>query len=103
MGLALPVVRMGVDVCSGHPAGPTFFPPRPTLTGSADVYVDGIPVVRMGIDVWAPHTNIINVHPGTGVGGSPTVFCNGAPVMRIGDPIDCGSVAMMGSGTVFCG
>jgi uncharacterized Zn-binding protein involved in type VI secretion len=103
MPVALPVVRLGIDMCSGHPAGPTYFTPRPTLTGSPDVFVEGIPVVRASIDVWAPHTNIITVHPGMGAGGSPTVFCNGMPVMRIGDPIDCGSVAAMGSSTVFCG
>ncbi len=103
MGVPLPIVRMGTDICSGHPAGPTYFPPRPAITGSPDVFVEGLPVVRMGLDTWAPHTNIISVHPGTGVGGSPTVFCNGAPVMRVGDPIDCGSVAALGSSTVFCG
>jgi uncharacterized Zn-binding protein involved in type VI secretion len=102
MSVALPVVRMGIDLCSGHPAGPTYFPPRPALTGSPDVFVDGIPVVR-ATDLWAPHTNILSVHPGTGVGGSQTVFVNGLPVMRMTDPIDCGSVALMGSSTVFCG
>lgn len=103
MGAALPIVRMGVDICSGHPAGPTFFTPRPALTGSTDVFVEGLPVVRAGVDMWAPHTNIISVHSGAGVGGSPTVLCNGVPVMRLGDPINCGSVAAMGSSTVFCG
>jgi len=103
MGVALPVVRLGIDICSGHPAGPTYFPPRPALTGSPDVFVEGIPMVRASIDTWSPHTNIISVHPGMGAGGSPTVFCNGVPVMRIGDPIDCGSVCAMGSSTVFAG
>jgi uncharacterized Zn-binding protein involved in type VI secretion len=102
MGLPLPVVRMGIDLCSGHPAGPTYFTPRPAIGGSPDVLCEGIPVVRMG-DLWAPHTNIISVHPGSGVGGSQTVFVNGAPLMRTMDPIDCGSVALMGSSTVFAG
>lgn len=103
MGVALPVVRMGIDFCSGHPAGPTYFTPRPTIAGSPTVFVEGIPMVRASIDMWAPHTNLISTHPGMGVGGSPTVFCEGAPVMRVGDPIDCGSVAAMGSSTVFVG
>lgn len=101
MGLA--VVRMGIDMCSGHPAGPTYFPPRPAVLGSSDVFADGIAVVRAGIDPWAMHTNIISVHPGVGVAGSPTVFVNGAPLMRMSDPINCGSVAVMGSSTVFAG
>lgn len=102
MGVALPVVRMGVDMCSGHPAGPTYFTPRPTITGASTVFVEGIPAVRM-IDMWAPHTNLINVHPSPGAGGSPTVFVEGMPLMRIGDPIACGSVCAMGSSTVFAG
>lgn len=96
------VVRMGLDVCSGHPAGPTFFPPRPAIVGSPDVFVNGLPAVRMG-DLWCPHTNILSVHPGTGIGGSATVFCNGMPLMRSLDPIDCGSVALTGSTDVFAG
>jgi hypothetical protein len=100
--MGLPVVRMGIDMCSGHPAGPTYFPPRPAIQGSTDVFVDGLPVVRVG-DVWAMHTDIISVHSGHGVLGSFTVFCNGRPVMRISDPLDCGSVCAMGSSTVFCG
>lgn len=100
--MGLPVVRMGIDMCSGHPAGPTYFPPRPAIQGSTDVFVDGLPVVRVG-DVWAMHTNIISVHPGNCVVGSPTVFCNGLAVVRMTDPLNCGSVALMGSSTTFCG
>ena len=101
--MGLPVVRLGVDMCSGHPAGPTYFPPRPAIMGSPDVFADGIQVVRAGMDLWAMHTNMISVHPGTGIMGSTTVFVNGAPMMRLTDPLDCGSTAAMGSPTVFCG
>jgi len=100
--MGIPVVRMGVDICSGHPGGPTYFPPRPAITGSATVFVEGLPVVRMS-DMWAPHTNIISVHPSPGAGGSPTVFVEGVPAMRIGDPIACGSVCALGASTVFFG
>lgn len=102
MPVALPVVRLGIDMCSGHPAGPTYYTPRPTLTGAATVFVEGIPAVRIN-DVWGPHTNLIDVHPSPGAGGSPTVFIEGQPVMRIGDPIACGSICAMGSSTVFVG
>ena len=100
--MALPVVRMGIDVCSGHPGIPGFFPPRPALAGSPNVFVEGIPVVRVG-DQWCPHTNLFTVHPGTGAMGSETVFVNGVPIMRITDPLDCGSVCAMGSSSVFAG
>jgi uncharacterized Zn-binding protein involved in type VI secretion len=98
---ALPVVRLGVDLCTGHP-GPGFFESRPAIAGSQDVTVDGIFVVRVG-DLWAPHTNRITIHPGTGISGSPTVFANGLPIQRVTDLIDCGSACMMGSSTVFSG
>lgn len=100
--MGLGIVRLGIDLCTGHPAGPTYFQPRPPMSASTDVFVDGIPAVRMG-DLWNPHTNIISVHTGVGVGGSSTVFCNGLPIMRVTDPIDCGSVAMLGSTTTFAG
>lgn len=103
MGVALGIARLGVDVCSGHAAGPTYFPPRPATTGSPDVFVDGLPVVRISTDMWAPHTNLLSVHPGTGISGSPTVFVNGIPVMRMLDPLDCGSVVGTGSTTTFAG
>lgn len=102
MAIPLGVVRMGIDVCSGHPAGPTYFPPRPAITGSPDVFIDGLPAVRM-TDQWAPHTNILSVHSGVSIGGSFTVFCNGLPLVRVGDQIDCSSVALTGSVTVFAG
>lgn len=102
MGAPLPVVRMGIDICSGHPAGPTYFPPRPAITGSTTVFVEGLPAVRIG-DLWDPHTNNISTHPSPGAGGSLTVFVEGQPLMRIGDPIACGSVCAMGSTTVFSG
>lgn len=97
--MSIPVVRMGIDLCTGHP-GPGFFMSRPALAGSPDVFVEGIPIVRVG-DMWAPHTNRQTVHQGSGATGSPTVFANGVPIQRIGDLIDCGSLCMMGSITVF--
>ena len=100
-GAPMPLARMGVDICSGHP-GPGFFPPRPAITGSLTVFADTLPVVRLS-DVWAVHSNIVSAHPGVGLVGSATVFCEGIPVMRMGDPLNCGSVIALGSLTVFCG
>jgi len=99
-GIPLGVARLGIDMCSGHPAGPTYFPPRPAITASPTVFVDGIPAVRV-TDQWAPHTNILNVHSGVSVGGSFTVFCDGLPLVRVTDAIDCGSIVLTGSVTVF--
>jgi uncharacterized Zn-binding protein involved in type VI secretion len=36
-------------------------------------------------------------------GGSGKVFVNGKPLARIGDDVNCGSVAAQGSGDVFSG
>ncbi len=101
-GIALPVAQLGTSICSGHPAGPTYFPPRPATTGSPTVFADGIPVLRM-TDQWAPHTNILTVHSGVSIGGSATVFCEGLPLVRMTDAIDCGSIVLTGSATVFSG
>ncbi len=101
-GVPLGVCRMGIDVCSGHPEGPTYYPPRPAITGSPNVFVNGFPAVRV-TDQWAPHTNLIKVHSGVSVGGSATVFCNGVPLVRQTDQIDCSSIVMTGSVTVFAG
>lgn len=101
-GPPLGVCRMGIDMCSGHPEGATYYPPRPAITGSPDVFVEGLPAVRFG-DQWAPHTNLFKVHGGVGIGGSFTVFCNGVPLVRQTDLIDCTSLVLTGSTTVFAG
>lgn len=93
---------MGIDSCSGHPAGPTYFSPRPAMGGSPDVKCNGIAVVRIN-DAWGLHTNILSVHEGLGIGGSATVFCNGLALMRINDMIDCGSTCAAGSPDAFSG
>lgn len=94
----LGVVRMGVDICSGHDG----FNSRPAITGSLTVFVDGIPVVRTS-DVWGQHTDGFTVHQGQSVVGSMTVFVEGLPLMRQMDVISCGSTCAMGSLTTFAG
>ena len=63
------VVRLG-DICTGH----NCFPPRPSVTASTNVSINGRGAVRVG-DLWAPHT--CETTPGTQTGGSSTVFVNG--------------------------
>ena len=68
------VTRKG-DSCTGHGE----FPPRASVGGSPDVYVNGIAVHRQG-DGWSSHCNSIPVcHGGALTGGSSSVFVNGQP------------------------
>lgn len=86
------------DTCSGHGC----FPPRPSTSGSGDVFVNGIPSVRQG-DSYAIHSCGDSVHGGSQSQGSGTVFVNGKPMARVGDNVSCGSVASQGSNDVFVG
>lgn len=91
------VTRLG-DVCTGHGCWPS----RPSTGASPDVYVNGIAAHRQG-DGWAAHTcpTIPETHASILADGSPTVFCNGRPLGRIGDPVACGSAVATGSPDVF--
>ncbi len=90
--------RLG-DTDTGHDA----CPPRPLITASTDVYVNGLGAGRVtdtyaahGCPVHPPHTGII-------ASGSSTVFINGLAAGRIGDPVSCGGSVMEGSSNVFIG
>lgn len=92
------VTRVG-DRCTGH----ADFPPRESVAGSSDVFINGKPAHREG-DAWATHCNAQPVcHAGVTTGGSATVFINGKPLGRIGDAVDCGSSVASGSPDVFAG
>ena len=96
--MGLSVLRKG-DVCTGHSG----FPPRPNISGSSDVTVNGLPVHRTG-DAWDKHCKRKNgCHPSVSGSGSATVKVNGLPVIRTGDPVACGSKAGSGSSDVACG
>lgn len=70
--------------------------PKDALTGSPNVFVNGIPVQRVG-DVWRePHYTELNT-------GSFTVFVNGKGMGRVGDTLACGDSVATGSNDVFCG
>lgn len=92
------VTRIG-DPCSGHGA----FPPRPSTSGSGNVFINGIGAVTVG-DSYAVHCDPTpTCHPGALAGGSGGVMVNGKALGRIGDPVACGSVVAVGSSNVFAG
>lgn len=91
------VTRLG-DNCTGHGC----WPPRPNISASPNVYVNGIPVHRQD-DAWAVHCCGPSCHAGQLATGSSTVYINGKKCGRIGDPLDCGSSVAQGSSNVFAG
>ena len=92
------ITRLG-DLGSGHDS----FPPRPSISASGNVYVNGIAVHREG-DSWAIHCSPApSCHGGSLLSGSSSVYVNGLQCGRIGDPISCGSIVAVGSSNVFAG
>lgn len=96
----MPAVHLRGQSCTGHQC----YPPRQNVQGSPNVYCNGIPVHRQS-DLWAVHCcgSPPNCHSGALVKGSATVYANSLQMARVGDPVSCGSTAMQGSGTVYCG
>lgn len=91
------VARLG-DICSGHGC----WPPRPNDQASPNVYVNSINTHRES-DHWVIHCCDDDCHDGSLALGSSSVFINGLPIARIGDPISCGSSVAQGSSNVFAG
>ncbi len=78
------------------------FHPTAIISGSPDVFIDGIPAARVG-DPLAPHDKPNNPpHPRSIASGSSTVLINGKPLAITGGSVDCGGV-IIGSGTVIVG
>lgn len=91
--------RLG-DCCTGHDE----CPPRPLITGSPNVVVNGQLAGRISIDIYAEHGCPIHApHSGVISTGSSNTFINGYPAGRIGDPVSCGSNVRDGSPNVFVG
>ena len=90
-------VRVG-DLCTGHVSGDGFCPPRPAVSGSTDVLINGLGVVREG-DAWGEHCD----HTSYQLTASTSVFINGLRVAREGDQIACGSLCNESSTDVFIG
>jgi len=90
--------RLG-DACTGHGC----FPPRPGISASPTVFINGIAAHRVS-DPWNVHCCPgAGCHDGVVAAGSGTVKINGLAAARIGDAISCGSVIAVGSSTVFIG
>jgi len=100
--MALPVHRKG-EMGSGHGCG--WFP-RANNEGSDNVIAGGIEVHREG-DSWTTHCDLCQdpppCHGGSLAKGSSKVLVNGKGCARIGDPVDCGSVAVQGISNVLAG
>lgn len=78
------------------------YPPTAIITGSGDVFVDGLPAARVG-DALAPHAKPKHpLHPRQIASGSSTVLVNGKPLAITGGEVNCGGV-VMGSGSVIVG
>lgn len=90
------IIRLG-DMTVGHG-----FPPKPTTSGSSDVFINGIPACTVG-DSTAVHCLGPVCHVGVIASGSPTVFVNGKPVARQGDSDACGDILGAGSPNVVAG
>lgn len=78
------------------------FPPRPILTGSSTVFVNGINVSRVG-DTWAEHCDDDSCHIHNQSVGSDTVFINGIALARVGMATGCGDNISTGSNNTFSG
>lgn len=94
----MPAISRQGDTCTGEGC----FPPRPSVEGSPNVFVNGQPAHRRD-DGWATHSCGDSSHDGTLIGGSGSVFVNGKAVARVGDDISCGAAIAVGSADVFAG
>lgn len=86
------------DISSGH----SCFPPRPCITGSSNVIINGRLAMRQ-TDVFKTHCCGKKCHIGQLASGSSTVYINGLQAGRIGDPVSCGDNVMTGSSNVIIG
>lgn len=96
----MPAVSRKGDLCTGHGC----WPPRPSIEGSNNVFINGKPAHRQH-DKWDAHTcpSIPETHDSVLADGSHTVFVNRRPLARITDPVACGSFVATGSSNVFAG
>lgn len=78
------------------------FPPTKIISGSPDVFIDGLPAARVGDPLEAHDKPKHPKHPRAIAAGSATVFVNGQPLAFTGKGVSCGGV-IIGSGTVTVG
>ena len=91
------VSRKG-DYCTGHGG----YPPRQSLEGSNNVFINSIPANRQD-DLWAVHCNDDDCHNAVSIVSSTSVFVNSKSTQKVGDFISCGSKILEGSLNVFSG
>ena len=86
----------GIPHCSGYTIA----------VGSGDVYINGIAAARQGDNATAhllPGGRTCPVHTPPISRGSETVFVNGQPLARVGDPLAGCTAVAQGSPDVFAG
>lgn len=75
------------------------------MRGAGTVVCNGIPV-GLHVSQITPHAPFGRPHPphraAMTTEGSPTVFCEGDPVLRVGSGNTCGHSIVQGSSDVFC-
>ena len=95
----MPVATRKGDYCTGHDA----CPPTALVESSQNVFVNRLGAGRVG-DRYSAHGCIGHPeHQDVIASGSGTVFINGRPAARMGDPVSLGGVVLDGSGNVFIG
>ena len=92
--MAIPIVRKDDEAVHGCWGGH-----KPAIA-SENVFIDGIPALRKG-DAYFPHCCPGNDCHSGNANGTSTVFINGKPAQKIGDPVTCGSIMIQGSPSVF--
>jgi uncharacterized Zn-binding protein involved in type VI secretion len=75
------------------------------MRGAGTVFANGIPV-GLHVSQITPHAPFGRPHPPHNAAkttqGSPTVFAEGSPVLRVGSGNTCGHSIVQGSPDVFC-
>ena len=75
------------------------------MRGAGTVFANGIPV-GLHVSQITPHSPFGKPHPPHNAAkttqGSPTVFAEGAPVLRVGSGNTCGHRIAQGSSNVYC-
>ena len=84
------------DVCTGH----GWFPSRPNVEGSPNVFINGRAAHAVGHG-WASHRCGKSSHGGSLAAGAARVYVNGRQLGYIGAPVSCGSSVATGSGDVI--
>ena len=84
--------------------GDTNSPGRAIMRGAGTVFANGI-AVGLHTSPISPHAPWGRPHPphdnASTTEGSPTVFCEGSPVLRVGSGVTCGHGIVQGSPDVF--